>query len=127
MDRVNVEVLGDVEQKVVELNLLDGKKRGSARCFHYHWRDRGRKVWVVQDRDMFDRILAEWWPHLTIVPLDMEYSPQSSWPAVVTLALTREVALLWHRPVPSEASTAKSSHPAAFDGSNSESGICDRQ
>lgn len=67
--------------------------------YRYDWRGLRREVWVAQHASAIDAILSRWRPTLSTIPFDVEYHPQSpSEPAIVSLALSPTVALLWHRP-----------------------------
>jgi hypothetical protein len=103
MAGANVSPEGAVQEREVELELPKLGRNGRAACYRYRWRHKDRVVWVTQDSGVVDYVISAWWRHLTSVPLDLEYFPDSSEPAVVSLALNQEVALLWHRPDPLKA------------------------
>jgi 3'-5' exonuclease len=98
MSGTNVGVDGKVEIREIVFKTSQGQPQGKALCYQYVWRGRKRIVWLTLDARVLDLLLEEWWPRLTIVPLDLEYFPQSSEPAVVSIGVSRDVTLLWHRP-----------------------------
>jgi ribonuclease D len=73
------------------------KKMGGASRWRYWWRGLEREVWVTSDESWLDNVLERWRSHLECVAFDIEYCSSSQEPALISIALTPTIALLWHR------------------------------
>jgi hypothetical protein len=66
--------------------------------YTYVWRRLRRTVWVTTSATSLNALLEHYWEQLGTVSLDLEYHSTSAEPAVVSLGLSPDVAVLWHRP-----------------------------
>jgi hypothetical protein len=74
----------------------------------FRWRSRDREVWVVSSNDEVDAAIQAMTARASgttprAVSLDLEYLPGSNEPGVISLSMSPEFAVLWHRPSPDEA------------------------
>jgi len=71
-----------------------------AHLYEYEWRKRTRRVWVCITRKSFNTVLDQHWPRRT-TSVDVEYNSQDGQggvPRVISIAIDRTTAILWHRP-----------------------------